>query len=55
MNTRVSKETLDTINRTSIPLQDGSGEYWVNFNVFHNLHCLVSDSVLLYWFELIAA
>ena len=38
---RVSKETLDRINRTSVPLLDGSG-YMAGLDVYHQLHCLVS-------------
>ncbi|OAQ76521.1 hypothetical protein VFPBJ_08881 [Purpureocillium lilacinum] len=36
---RVSKETLDRINRTSVPLLDGSG-YMAGLDVYHQLHCL---------------
>lgn len=38
---RVNKETLDRINRTSVPLLDGSG-YMAGLDVYHQLHCLVS-------------
>jgi hypothetical protein len=37
---RVSKEVLDKINRTSVPLLDGSG-YMASLDVYHQLHCLV--------------
>ncbi|KAJ6442617.1 GTP:AMP phosphotransferase, mitochondrial [Purpureocillium lavendulum] len=36
---RVSKEDLDRINRTSVPLLDGSG-YMAGLDVYHQLHCL---------------
>ncbi|PHH63511.1 hypothetical protein CDD81_5792 [Ophiocordyceps australis] len=36
---KVSKETLDKINRTSVPLLDGSG-YMAALDVYHQLHCL---------------
>ena len=36
---RVQKEDLDKINRTSIPLADGSG-YLASLDVFHQIHCV---------------
>ncbi|KAF2010396.1 hypothetical protein BU24DRAFT_454773 [Aaosphaeria arxii CBS 175.79] len=36
---RASKEDMDRMNRTSIPLEDGSG-YFVTLDVYHQLHCL---------------
>ncbi|KAF1734601.1 hypothetical protein CRV24_006143 [Beauveria bassiana] len=36
---RVNKRVLDKINRTSVPLEDGSG-YMVSLDVYHQLHCL---------------
>ncbi|QPH12467.1 hypothetical protein C2857_004664 [Epichloe festucae Fl1] len=36
---RVSKATLERINRTSVPLRDGSG-YMAGLDVYHQLHCL---------------
>ena len=42
---RVSKEDLDKINRTSVPLLDGSG-YMASLDVYHQLHCLVSFPAL---------
>lgn len=38
---KVDHETLERINRTSVPLLDGSG-YMAALDVFHQLHCLVS-------------
>ncbi|KAI1128411.1 hypothetical protein F5Y10DRAFT_292062 [Nemania abortiva] len=38
---RVDKEALDRINRTSVPLRDGSG-YMATLDVYHQLHCLVT-------------
>ena len=52
---RVQKSDLDKINRTSIPLADGSG-YLASLDVFHQLHCvyvrfsLFSVSLLLSFF-----
>uniref|UniRef100_A0A093UTV9 Uncharacterized protein n=1 Tax=Talaromyces marneffei PM1 TaxID=1077442 RepID=A0A093UTV9_TALMA len=40
-NLRVSREILDRINRTSIPLTDGSG-YIAGWDTTHQLHCLLS-------------
>lgn len=42
-NLRVPKRTLDRLNRTSIPLSDGSG-YIAGWDTTHQLHCLVSPS-----------
>lgn len=42
-NLRVPKSTLDRLNRTSIPLSDGSG-YIAGWDTTHQLHCLVSSS-----------
>ncbi|KAI9640574.1 hypothetical protein NHQ30_010872 [Ciborinia camelliae] len=39
-NIRVTKEELDLINRTSVPLNDAQGGYLANLDVFHELHCL---------------
>lgn len=41
-NIRVTKEELDRMNRTSVQLNDGSGDYLAAIDVFHHLHCLVS-------------
>ncbi|TGO45806.1 hypothetical protein BCON_0364g00090 [Botryotinia convoluta] len=38
-NLRISKEELDTLGRTALPLADGSG-YYGQLNVYHHLHCL---------------
>lgn len=40
MNIRVSKEDLDKINRTSVPLNDAKGGYLATLDVFHEIHCL---------------
>ncbi|KAJ5632708.1 hypothetical protein N7490_009047 [Penicillium lividum] len=40
-NLRVPKSTLDRLNRTSIPLSDGSG-YIAGWDATHQLHCLLS-------------
>lgn len=40
-NLRVSKEALERINKSSIPLSDGSG-YIAGLDVTHHLHCLIS-------------
>ncbi|KAJ4301949.1 hypothetical protein N0V90_004045 [Kalmusia sp. IMI 367209] len=47
-NIRVSKEELEKINRTSIELADGSGEYMAGLNVHHHLHCLKSIRRVIY-------
>lgn len=41
-NMRISQETLQRLNRSSIALSDGSGDHWGSLEVFHHLHCLVS-------------
>lgn len=38
---RVPAEAMDALNRTSIPLNDGSGDVWAVMSVSHHLHCLV--------------
>ncbi|RAL62102.1 hypothetical protein DID88_002588 [Monilinia fructigena] len=38
-NPRISKEELDKLDRTSLPLADGS-VYYGQLNVYHHLHCL---------------
>lgn len=43
---RVGKEVLDKINRSSVALTDGSG-YMVTLDVYHQLHCLVSEFLVL--------
>ncbi len=40
------------MNRTSIELADGSGDYWASLDVVHNLHCLVRENPLLDFFAL---
>ena len=40
-NLRVSERTLQKMNRTSIPLSDGSG-YIAGLDATHHLHCLIS-------------
>lgn len=40
MNTRLPKEEMDRMNRTSVPLDDDEGGYFVTLDVFHELHCL---------------
>ena len=40
-NLRVSHQTLQKMNRTSIPLSDGSG-YIAGLDTTHHLHCLIS-------------
>ena len=39
-NIRVSADDLRRINRTSVMLSDGSGDYMAELNVHHQLHCL---------------
>ena len=39
-NIRVSKEELDRMNRTSVQLSDGSGDYLAALDVMHHIHCL---------------
>jgi len=39
-NIRIDAETLQKLNRTSIKLADGSGDYFGALNVHHHLHCL---------------
>ena len=39
-NIRVTKDELDRMNRTSIQLADGSGDYLAALDVMHHLHCL---------------
>lgn len=39
---RISQDTLTKLNRSSIELADGSGDYWGSLEVYHHLHCLVS-------------
>ena len=43
----MTKDELDRMNRTSIQLADGSGDYLAAVDVFHHLHCLVIRSVTL--------
>jgi len=38
-NLRISNEEMDTMDQKSVPFADGSG-YWVNLDVYHQLHCL---------------
>ncbi|ESZ94410.1 hypothetical protein SBOR_5203 [Sclerotinia borealis F-4128] len=38
-NLRISKEELEKLDRTALPLADGSG-YYAQLNVYHHLHCL---------------
>jgi hypothetical protein len=45
-NIRVTKEELDRMNRTSVQLADGSGEYLAAVDVYHHLHCLVGQTSL---------
>ncbi|KAH6675768.1 hypothetical protein B0J14DRAFT_477532 [Halenospora varia] len=42
-NIRISKEELDKLNRTSIQLQDASGDYFGGLSAHHHLHCIVSS------------
>jgi len=37
---RLTEDALRRMNRTSIKLADGSGEYMGELNVFHHIHCL---------------
>ncbi|MCJ1249429.1 hypothetical protein MMC30_006653 [Trapelia coarctata] len=37
---RASAEDLKSINRSALELSDGSGEFLVTLDVFHELHCL---------------
>lgn len=39
-NTRLPKQEMDRMNRTSILLNDEEGGYFVTLDVFHQLHCL---------------
>jgi len=39
-NIRVTKAELDRMNRTSIQLADGSGDYLAALDVYHHLHCV---------------
>jgi hypothetical protein len=41
-NIRISADELKRLNRTSIQLQDGSGDYFGGLSAHHHLHCLVS-------------
>lgn len=52
-NIRISGDTLQKLNRTSIQLSDGSGDYFGGLNVHHHLHCLVSSPVILSYFYLL--
>jgi len=38
-NLRISQEEMDVMDEESVPFADGSG-YWVNLDVYHQLHCL---------------
>ena len=40
-NICISGETLRKLNRESVQLSDGSGEYFGGLNVHHHLHCIV--------------
>ena len=40
-NLRISDDDLTKLNRTSLPLADGKGDYWASMEVYHHLHCLV--------------
>ncbi|KAF6234052.1 hypothetical protein HO173_007882 [Letharia columbiana] len=46
-NVRVSADDLQKINRTSVPLGDGSGYYAIP-DVYHQLHCLKFLRQMLY-------
>ena len=39
---KVQKDEVDAIDDFTVPFADGSG-YLVTVDVFHQLHCLVSD------------
>ncbi|RDW81845.1 hypothetical protein BP6252_02957 [Coleophoma cylindrospora] len=39
-NIRISGDELFKMNETSLPLIDGSGDYWGSLEVYHQLHCL---------------
>lgn len=41
-NIRISEETINKMNRSTIKLQDGSGMYGAGLQVHHHIHCLVS-------------
>lgn len=42
---RVPTAAFEALNRTSIPLNDGSGDSWAVLSVSHHLHCLVRSSL----------
>jgi hypothetical protein len=42
-NIRIPEDALHSMGRDSVPLADGSGDYWGIFTATHNLHCLVSS------------
>ena len=47
-NLRISADTLRKLNRSSVQLQDGSGEYMGGLNVHHHLHCIKSARMIIW-------
>lgn len=47
-NIRISGETLRKLNRESIQLSDGSGDYFGGLNAHHHLHCIKSVRRVIY-------
>ena len=43
---RVTKDELDALNKTSVQLSDGSGDYLATLDVFHEVHCLYASQSL---------
>ncbi|EHL02850.1 hypothetical protein M7I_1113 [Glarea lozoyensis 74030] len=44
-NIRISADELTKLNRSSIQLQDGSGDYFGGLSAHHHLHCIKSITV----------
>ncbi|RDL29901.1 uncharacterized protein BP5553_10528 [Venustampulla echinocandica] len=47
-NIRITAEELKKLNRTSIQLQDGSGDYFGGLSAHHHLHCIKSVRRVIY-------
>lgn len=47
-NIRISGEELKKLNRSSIQLQDGSGDFFGGLSAHHHLHCIKSVRRVLY-------
>jgi hypothetical protein len=42
-NIRAPRSSMTQDSVPFIPVDDGSGDVWVSFGVYHHLHCLVNS------------